>query len=92
MKIKYKEAHELKENDIVFIGMVSTKTSYKDNVTVNTNSSVVYSLRIKKILGLNTEKDLVGVEVEQIAPQLDDDADESRNCLMLGYTLTLSEE
>lgn len=92
MKIQYKEAHELKENDIVFVGVVSTESYYKDKVVVNVNSSIVYSCRIKKILDLNTEKGLVGVEVERIAPQLDDNGDESRDCMMLGYTLTLSEE
>lgn len=87
MKIQYKEAHELKENDIVFVGVVTRSISYKDIV-----DTIIYSYRIKKILDLNTKKGLVGVEAERIAPQLDDDGDESRDCMMLGYTLTLSEE
>lgn len=87
MKIQYKEAHELKENDIVFVGVVTTSISYKDII-----DTIIYSCRIKKILDLNTEKGLVGVEAERIAPQLDDDGDESRDCMMLGYALTLSEE
>jgi hypothetical protein len=58
MKIEYKEAYELKENDIVFVGEGSQKTSSEVDI-------IVFALRIKKILGLNTDKSIVEVEAEQ---------------------------